>query len=104
MIDNKNLEDKESRSIFGDVLKSNLPPKEKSIERMWHDGMVFLTAGSETTSWALANATFYLLDDPEMLKKLQDELKMVMPNGTIDDISATELEALPYLVCYCLND
>jgi cytochrome P450 len=104
MIDNQDLDDKNSRTIFRDLLNSNLSREEKIIERMWHDGMVFMIAGSETTSWALANATFYLLDNPEMLKRQQDEIKTVLPDGTIDDVSASELEALPYLVCHCLND
>jgi cytochrome P450 len=99
MIDNEDLDEKDTRTIFRDLLNSNLPPEEKSIERLWQDGQVFNIAGSETTSWALANATYYLLRNPEMLRRLQEEIKTVMPDGTIDEVSASELEALPYLVC-----
>ena len=104
MIDNKELEEKDSRTIFRDLLNSNLPAEEKSIERMWHEGQLFNIAGSETTSWALANCTFYLLSNPEMLKRVQDELKTVIPDGSIDDIAVSELEALPYLVRYRCNE
>jgi cytochrome P450 len=98
MIDNKDLDEKDMRTLFRDLLNSSLPPEEKSIERMWHDGQVFNIAGSETTSWTLANATFYLLSNPEILRRVQDEIKTVTPDGSIDGISAAELEALPYLV------
>ena len=104
MIDNKELEEKDARTIFRDLLNSNLPAEEKSIERMWHDGQVFNVAGSETTSWALANCTFYLLSNPEMLKRVHDELRTVTPEGTIDDIAVSELEALPYLVRFHYNE
>jgi len=103
MIDNRKLDEKDSRTIFGDLLNSNLPPAEKSIDRMWHDGQVFNIAGSETTSWALGNCTYYLLTNPKMLKRLQEELKTVIPDGSVDDIASSELEALPYLVCYKFN-
>jgi cytochrome P450 len=98
MIDNQELDEKDARTVFRDLLNSSLSPEEKTIERMWHDGQVFNIAGTETTSWALANCTFYLLDNPEILQRMQDEIKTVMPDGTIDNVSVSELETLPYLV------
>jgi len=103
MIGNRKPDEKDSRTIFGDLLNSNLPPAEKSIDRMWHDGQVFNIAETETTSWALGNCTYYLLTNPEMLKRVQEELKTVIPDGSIDDIASSELEALPYLVCFKFN-
>ena len=104
MIDNRELDEKDARTMFRDLLDSGLPPEEKTIERMWHDGQVFNIAGTETTSWTLANCTFYLLSNPEMLQRMQDEIKTVMPDGTIDNVSVSELEALPYLVRCPLNE
>lgn len=98
MIKNKDVEDKEKRVIFMDVLRGDLPPEEKTVERMWHDAQLFNIAGAETTSWTLANCTFYLLTNPDILRKLQDELKTVMPDGTIGQVTSPELETLPYLV------
>jgi hypothetical protein len=102
MADNKELGKKDAKTIFRDLLNSNLPPEEKSIERMWHDGQVFNIAGSETTPWALANCAFCLLSNPEMLKEGKGRGQGGYPDGTIGDISVSEMEALPYLVCYPL--
>jgi hypothetical protein len=38
----------------------------------------------------------------EMLKRVREEVRVVMPDGTIHDVSVSEREALPYLVCYPL--
>ncbi|KAH7407904.1 cytochrome P450 [Cadophora sp. MPI-SDFR-AT-0126] len=97
MIANRELEEKGTKTIFGDVLRSNLPEAEKSIERMWHDGQVFNVAGSETTSWTLATCMVYLLSNPDMMRTLREELKGVLKDGTIDDVSVAELESCPYL-------
>jgi hypothetical protein len=44
------------------------------------------------------NATFYLLRNPDILRRMREEIKTVMLDGTIDGVSVLELEALPYLV------
>ena len=69
---------------------------------MWHNGQVFNIARTETPSWTLANCTFYLLSNPEMLKRVHYEILTVMRDGTIN-VSVSELEALPYLVCGSLD-
>ncbi|PVH80643.1 putative cytochrome P450 [Cadophora sp. DSE1049] len=97
MIANRELEEKGTKTIFGDILRSNLPEAEKNVERMWHDGQVFNVAGSETTSWTLANCIVYLLSHPAMMKTLREELKGVMKARTIHDVTVAELEALPHL-------
>ncbi|KAL2073776.1 hypothetical protein VTL71DRAFT_11102 [Oculimacula yallundae] len=97
MVANRSLEEKGTKTIFGDVLRSNLPEAEKSVERLWHDGQVFNIAGSETMSWTLANCVVYLLSNPQMMRRLREELKGVLKDGTIDDVTVAELEGLPYL-------
>ncbi len=99
MIANKDLEEKGTKTIFQDVLNSSLPEAEKSIDRMWHDGQLFIIAGSETTAWALAVCIVHLLSNPQLMKTLREELKGVLKDGTVGAISEAELEALPYLVC-----
>ncbi|KAK0106940.1 hypothetical protein ONS95_003655 [Cadophora gregata] len=97
MVANRELEEKGTKTIFGDVLRSNLPAAEKSVDRMWHDGQVFNVAGSETTSWTLVNCIVYLLSNPEIMTSLREELKTVLKDGTITGVTVAELEALPYL-------
>lgn len=59
---------------------------------------MFNIAGSETTSWTLGNITYHLLTQPEVWKKLKDELETVVKDGRIEETATTELERLPYLV------
>ena len=105
MIANRDLEEKGTKTIFRDVLSSDLPEAEKSIERMWHDGQVFNIAGSETTAWALSCCLVYILSDPEheVMRKLREELRSVLKDGTIEGVAWSELEALPYLVSFELS-
>ena len=98
MIKNDNLDGKQTRTIFREVLDSDLPPEEKTIDRLWHDGQTFNIAGAETTSWTLANCTYYLLTNPKILRQLREELKAAVSDG-IDGTTTSDLEKLPFLVC-----
>ncbi|KAJ9421176.1 cytochrome P450 [Fusarium oxysporum] len=83
-------------TIFADLLQSELDDSEKKQDRLVEEAVTIVNAGTETTSWALAVITYFLLSQPEILAKLQDELKQV-----VDDPchlpSWTTLEHLPYL-------
>ena len=95
--------EKESqRTIFHDVLSGDLPPSEKTAERLSHEAVIVLGAGTETTARALAYISFELIQNPEMLAELRRELKTVLPNpDTVVPIST--LEKLPFLVRYSLT-
>ena len=84
--------------IFREVLNSNLPPEEKAIDRLWHDAQSFNIAGAEATAWTLGNITYYLLANPEILRRLKKELSTVVKDGRVEETSIAALEQLPYLV------
>lgn len=88
--------DADHRTIFYEILNSDLPPEEKSNERLAQDGQTVVVAGTLTTAWALCNAVFYLLSQPETLKKLKEELRTVLKSPA-SDIKLSVLEQLPYL-------
>lgn len=98
IIENKDLKEKEAPMIFREVLDSDLPPEEKTIDRLWHDGQTFNIAGSETTAWTMGNITYYLLTNPDILRRLKEELRSVVKDGMIEETNTAELEQLPYLV------
>ena len=89
---------KENPSIFREILNSDLPPAEKSVDRLWHDAQIFNIAGSETTAWTLGILTYYLLTKPEILRRLREELETVIKDGKIEETNTSALEQLPYLV------
>ncbi|KAI9727815.1 MAG: hypothetical protein M1834_007962 [Cirrosporium novae-zelandiae] len=84
-------------TLFHSILQSDLPPKEKTAERLGQEVNVFAFAGTETTANVLANLTFYLLSNPEMLQKLRDELDVAYADPNAPP-TFQQLEKLPYLV------
>lgn len=79
-------------TIFQAILDSDLPPHEKTAERLQDEAQTVVGAGSETTAKSLSFILFYLMSDRAKLQKLRNELK------TVDDFSLAKLEQLPYLV------
>jgi hypothetical protein len=70
------------------LLDSDLPPKEKSADRLHDEAQTITPAESETTSRVLSVITFHL-------KKLRDELASVPFLGNQSLLA--HLENLPYL-------
>ena len=83
-------------TIFHELLSSKLPEKDKTIDRLADEALSVVSAGGETTSWALTVATYYVLADPTILRRLRAELKDAMPNLN-DETPSAVLEQLPYL-------
>ena len=86
----------EHQTIFHEVLESDLPAEEKRSERLGHEAQTVVGAGLSTTAWALTHATFHILNQPETLRKLQDELTTAIPDPTAT-LDWALLEKLPYL-------
>lgn len=82
-------------TIFHDILSSKLPDHEKESHRLKDDAQLLIGAGTLTTSWTLTLATFHLLENPSILRRLKDELKTIDPH-TRGHLSATALQSLPY--------
>ena len=82
-------------SIFRDLFESNLPDSEKTVFRLVGEAAGLIGAGSETTAWTLSVVTTHLLENPEMLSKVQAELKSIVKDLT-NLPKWSELEKLPY--------
>jgi hypothetical protein len=78
-------------TLFHALLQSNLPPEEKSANRLSQEVFTVITV------------TFHLLSNPDMLKKLREELNRLDPDGTA---TLTDYETMPYLVSWfpCLTE
>ena len=88
------------RTIFYDILTNpQVGPEEKTTRHLMNEAQVLVAAGTVSTGHTLSTTTFHVLDNPEILCKLQDELKTVMPNADASP-SWTQLERLPYLVSH----
>ncbi|KAL9065703.1 MAG: hypothetical protein Q9157_007387, partial [Trypethelium eluteriae] len=83
-------------TVFASLLQSDLPPSEKSLQRMTEEGFSLFAAGTETVSWALTVISYHLLTKPAMLEELTAEVSGVVDSSGQLPPWAT-LEKLPYL-------
>jgi cytochrome P450 len=84
------------KTVFGELLDSNLPPEELTVPRLADEAQTVVAAGQVTTTHFLKLTSFYVLANPEILRRLKEELKSAMPSdGGLPPIS--KLEQLPYL-------
>ncbi|KAK5998836.1 Cytochrome P450 monooxygenase astB [Cladobotryum mycophilum] len=84
-------------TIFHELISSKLlPEQEKTPERLAQEGQILVQGGTLTTSWTLSLATFHLLNRPETLRKLRNELFAAIPDPN-QIVPLTQLESLPYL-------
>lgn len=87
------------RTIFHEVIDSDLPASEKDEDRLTDEAFIFLTAGTETTARTLAVTVYHILENPDVLKRLQEELRSVAPTPTTR-VPSSVLENLPFLVSH----
>lgn len=86
----------EHRTIFSEILDSDMPPSEKETMRLGDEALVLVIAGADTTASTEAAIIYHMLSDAEMLGRLKAELKTVMPDpNQMPD--ASNLESLPLL-------
>ena len=90
------LEKFSQRTIFHELLKSDLPPQEKSVQRLVDEAKTLIGAGVITTAHTLETLTYYLLTNVDKLTTLKAELRSMMPKAT-QPVSLQKLEQLPYL-------
>ncbi|KAJ4342119.1 hypothetical protein N0V95_007029 [Ascochyta clinopodiicola] len=99
---NTHNEPKAHLNIFDELLNSDLPPAEKSLERLSQESQLIVGAALDTTAHALNTTLFHLLANPSKLQKLKAELATAMPNPHLHT-PLTELESLPYLSA-CISE
>ncbi|GAB1217096.1 hypothetical protein ATERTT37_006319 [Aspergillus terreus] len=90
-------QEKERDSIFTSLCHQEVPPEERTLERLRDESLVLLIAGAEATARALAVFAYYMATGSINVQKLRQELRQVMPTCT-SQASWAELEHLPYLV------
>lgn len=83
-------------TVIHELANSSLPPSDKSPLRLAAEANLLLGAGAETTASTIARTVYHILANPEVHKRLQEELTVAMP--VADAIpSLSKLSQLPYL-------
>ncbi|KAI8633691.1 cytochrome P450 [Xylariaceae sp. FL1651] len=86
----------EGKTIFHEIIRSDIPESEKETKRLGDEAMVLVIAGSETTASTLAVIMYHLLADRQLLARLKAELETVMPDANELPV-ASKLDGLPVL-------
>ncbi|KAF2195494.1 putative cytochrome P450 [Zopfia rhizophila CBS 207.26] len=90
--------------IMNEVYASDLPAKEKTVKRLCDEIGILIGAGSETMGHTLATITYHILANPNIHKRLKDEIRRSCEEAELEDVlSYKKLEGLPYLNA-CINE
>ena len=84
------------KTVFTDILSSNLPPQEKTVTRLQQEAVGVVGAAIETSKTTLSVASFQILHNPEILRRLKTELREASFSDQ-ERPTWSELEQLPYL-------
>ncbi|CAK7200919.1 hypothetical protein SEUCBS139899_003619 [Sporothrix eucalyptigena] len=80
--DDESVQAPERRSIFHEVLTSDIDASDKETERLVDEGMVLAIAGADTTALSLSALSFHVLNDPAIFKRLRAELDAAIPDAS----------------------
>lgn len=91
------IDDKYAESLFHHVAKSDMPASEKSEERLAKEAQLILGGGTVTSARVISCATFYILTRPDIMRRLNEELRKPMAEWPSHVPTWGELEKLPFL-------
>ncbi|KAJ6780316.1 hypothetical protein PWT90_09912 [Aphanocladium album] len=83
-------------NVVDALLESDLPPSEKTLERLTGEAVAVVLGGTHSISTVLSIATFHLLKDTNRQDRLRRELRAAVRDETALPPWST-LEQLPYL-------
>lgn len=89
----------DKHAVFKTLLQHDgLPAHEKLYNRISHEAVVLMAAGSETTASVLMMAIYFIVTGKQtILRRLREEVEGLMSSG-VSRPSVADLERLPYLV------
>lgn len=88
--------------MFEVLLNSNLPATELTHTRLEHESVSIVGAGFDTTREILAIISYHVLANPDINRKLHDELHTAIPDPA-QIPSWAQLQKLPYLTA-CIEE
>lgn len=83
------------------IIKYNEEGKGLTMGEIQSNASLFIVAGSDSVATVLTGTIFYLLQNPEIMRKLTDEVRTTFK--TEDEIDAQSVARLPYMLA-CLDE
>ena len=94
----KTVTNEAKSSIFRYIVSSeDMPDSELSTERLSCEAMAILGAGTTTTAGALGLISYYVLANPDIKERLQNELNSVTASYLEKPPTWAQLEKVAYL-------
>lgn len=84
-------------TLFQYLVNSDLPPSELTDERLSKEAQVLIGSGTITTAGTLCFICYYIMANPAIRKRLEEELKGAMEGYPEKKPTWAQLEKLPYM-------
>ncbi|KAJ6185613.1 cytochrome P450 [Penicillium mononematosum] len=104
LVTQKVLRRMETRSDRDDLVAGLLKKKDEmglTMDELTSNCFILIGAGSETTATSLSGTTYFLLTNPEALRKVTEEVRSRFHNE--DEITLTSVADLHYMLA-CINE
>lgn len=90
------LSHEEAQDVVQSMLTADLPPEQKSFDRVLAECRSIILAGTETSATTLTSITYHALSNPEISARLLNELKDAQ-NAKGAKLEYQDIRNLPYL-------
>lgn len=95
--DHKSIRMENDVSLFRHIVNSDMPESELSDDRLAKEAQVLLAAGTASTARTLGFISYYILANPHIHSRLEEELRDTMASYPEHMPSWAELEKVQYL-------
>ncbi|KJZ71258.1 hypothetical protein HIM_09331 [Hirsutella minnesotensis 3608] len=97
------IDDDDAPTIVHEIVKSSLPPEDKTAKRVFADVATVTGAGFESTASVLRLLIYNVYSKPDILRRLRAELAQATSSNPTGDLNLAALEQLPYLTAVILE-
>lgn len=94
-VDRRLAKTPERPDLWTKILAKSEGPEGLTRGEHYSNASLFMIAGTETTATALSGVTYYLLQNPQYLAKLTEEIRQA--NTSFEDLSLDSLQHMKYL-------
>ncbi|KAK2736987.1 cytochrome p450 [Colletotrichum kahawae] len=96
-------DENKTSSIFHHILRSDLPETEKATDRLNREAFALLAAGTITTSGTMTLITYFVLENPNIEKRLRQDLQKVTACYPETVPRWADLEKVPFVTA-CIKE
>lgn len=95
-----------AHTVVHQILESDLSPSDKTIDRLCHEVVTLTSAAMETTAHSMRLTIYHLFKNPDVLRRLREELAssgVDLSGPETGSLNLAALEALPYFTAVLME-